>query len=223
MRKVFNLGDAGVPDGGSDELYTGDVGESQLSMQYYRDKVTEFQVTLNALDRAYNGALMVMNASSDASLNADLQAFLADFNNRKWQLKTTAQALNAGAEMINMAGGRMPELSIPNGLGLGPLIIPAATVAAIGVAASLVIWGNTWVKGLNDRLKRSQVIEAAQQIATQTGNTAVLNQVVAGISETDNAVATIDSSGFSSIAGTLKYAAIGLALFMAYRIYTQRS
>ena len=126
----------------------------------------------------------------------------------------TAEAINAGAAAINALGGRFPSLSIPGTLGLPPLIVPAAMVAAVGTAAALIVWGSQWVQGVNDRLKRAQIIDAAtpEQRAS----------IVAAMAESDNAVSVAGSSMLASLAPTVKWVAIGIGAFLLYRAYMSR-
>lgn len=205
------LGDAGVPGGGSDAAYTGDTGESSLSLQYYRNKVTEYQNTLNAIDKAANAAMIALD--SGALSEADAQALddsLYEYENNKTKMRLTAEAINAGAAAINSMGGRFPSLSIPTGLGLLPLAVPAATIAAIGVAAALVVWGNTWIKGVNERMKRSVVLDAIQDPGQKA-------QVAQAIALSDSAVQESEASSLSGIASILKWGALAVGGFLIYK------
>jgi hypothetical protein len=188
---------------------------SPFSMDYYRRKAVEFQQVLDALDRSYwaaSGALGT-GALDDATATA-LEAALADYDSRKGQLRLTAEAINAGAAAINSMGGRFPRLSIPGTLGLPPLLAPAALVAAIGAAAALIAWGSQWIAGVNDRLKRAQIIEG-----TSPANR---DAIVRAMAESDNAVNVAEGSFLASLAPTVKWVAIGIGAFLLYRAYSNR-
>lgn len=188
---------------------------SPFSMDYYRRKAVEFQQVLDALDRSYwaaSGALGT-GALDDATATA-LEAALADYESRKGSLRLTAEAINAGAATINAMGGRFPRLSIPGTLGLPPLLAPAALVAAIGAAAALIAWGSQWIAGVNERLKRAQIIEG-----TSPANR---DAIVRAIAESDNAVNVAEGSFLASLAPTVKWIAIGIGAFLLYRAYSNR-
>jgi hypothetical protein len=188
---------------------------SPFSMDYYRRKAVEFQQVLDALDRSYwaaSGALGT-GALDDATATA-LEAALADYESRKGQLRLTAEAINAGAAAINSMGGRFPRLSIPGTLGLPPLLAPAALIAAIGAAAALIAWGSQWIAGVNERLRRAQIIEG-----TSPANR---DAIVRAMAESDNAVNVAEGSFLASLAPTVKWVAIGIGAFLLYRAYSNR-
>ena len=188
---------------------------SPFAMDYYRRKAAEFQTTLDALDRTYWAASGALGTGAlDATTAAALESALSDYESRRTSLRVTAEAINAGAAAINALGGRFPSLSIPGTLGLPPLIVPAAMVAAVGTAAALIVWGSQWVQGVNDRLRRAQIIDAAtpEQRAS----------IVAAMAEADNAVSVAGSSMLASLAPTVKWLAIGIGAFLLYRAYMNR-
>lgn len=210
------LADAGIPGGNSDSMYTGETGESSLSLQYYRNKVTEFQATLNAIDKAANAAMIALD--SGALSEADAQALddsLFDYENSKTKMRLTAEAINAGAAAINSMGGRFPSLSVPAGLAAFPLVVPAATIAAIGVAAALVVWGNTWIRGVNERLKRSVVLDAIQNPDQKA-------QVAQAMALSDSAVQESEASSLSGIASILKWGALAVGGFLLYKQFVAK-
>jgi len=188
---------------------------SPFAMDYYRQKAAEFQTTLDALDRTYWAASGALGTGAlDATTAAALEAALSDYESRRTALRVTAEAINAGAAAINALGGRFPQLSIPGTLGLPPLVAPAALVAAIGTAAALIVWGSQWLSGVNDRLRRAQVIDAAtpEQRA----------RIVEAMAESDNAISVASSSFLASLAPTVKWVAIGIGAYLIYRAYTNR-
>lgn len=188
---------------------------SPLAMDYYRNKAREFQQVLDALDRSYWAASGAIGTGAlDEATATALEAALADYESRKGQLRLTAEAINAGAAAINSMGGRFPRLSIPGTLGLPPLLAPAALVAAIGAAAALIAWGSQWIAGVNDRLKRAQIIEG-----TSPANR---DAIVRAMAESDNAVNVAEGSFLASLAPTVKWIAIGIGAFLLYRVYSNR-
>jgi len=201
------LGDAGSHD---DASYTGETGDSVISVQYARNKVTEFQQTLQALDQGYQAALAALAVPGlDDSTRADLQSLVDEFEGKRWILRTTGEAINLGAAAFNAAGGRLPVLSIPQTLGFLPaLSIPM--IAAVGTAAALIAWGRTWLQGLNDRLKLAQQLDAQ----TTPEAKAALAQATA---LADSAAATANGTGLAALMPLLKWGAIGLGGFLLFR------
>jgi hypothetical protein len=188
---------------------------SPFAMDYYRNKAREFQELIIALDRSYWAASGALGTGAlDATTAAALEAALSDYESRRTTLRVTAEAINAGAAAINALGGRFPQLSIPGTLGLPPLVAPAALVAAIGTAAALIVWGSQWMSGVNDRLRRAQVIDAAtpEQRA----------RIVEAMADSDNAVSVASGSFLASLAPTAKWIAIGIGAFLLYRAYSNR-
>lgn len=209
----MSLGEVWIPGEDSEETYTGEAGESKFSMQYYRNTARRFQEVLNQLDRAAGQvATVIADPNVPQSLVGELSAMLDEFDWKKSVLKGTAEAINAGAATINAVGGRFPELSIPSGLGAVPLLLPAGTVAAIGVAAGLITWGVTWLAGVNERLK------LALQYEQMTPDTR--DRVAAAQVQVESAAAAAQDSPLASIAGIVKWAALGLAAYLAYNAFT---
>lgn len=209
------LGDA-IPGGNTDVLYSGETGESVFSMQYYRDKAREFQSILNQLDAGQWAAQLALAANIDDELTADLQAMLDEFYAKRGLYKATAEAINMGAAAINSAGGRFPQLSIPSGLGLIPLL-PAVAVGAIATAATLIAWGVTWLQGLNQRLARAQVLDAVRNDPEKAA------ALASAMAASDNALAAASESPLTSIAGIVKWGALAFGAYLVWRAYSTRS
>lgn len=226
MQKLQRLGDYWEPGVDPEESYTGDSGSSMTGIQYYRNKAREFQEVLNAVDIA-SGSLAASIYELDAysvaqaatgqdptateMLDAELYSLLDEYESKKTVFRATAEAINLGASGINALGGRFPELSIPTGLG-APIIVPVAMIAAIGVAAGLIVWGNTWLSSVGDRM----------EIAVQAGlisDPVARDAFVARIGEIKAQAAAASGSGLSNIASMVKWGAIGLGLLLAYQAF----
>ena len=186
---------------------------SRFELDYYRQKAVEFQQMIVALDRSYYAAsgALATGALDEASVDA-LTAAVQEYEGKRLLLRTTAEAINAGSAVINGLGGRFPVLSIPGTLGLPPIIAPAALIAAIGAAAALIMWGSQWIKGVNERLRRAQLIEGASPDQRDA--------VVRAIVDSDNSVSVSEGSFLASLAPTVKWVAIGIGAFLLYRAYT---
>lgn len=211
-RRLRALGD--VPGGYSDDLYTGDAGDSALSLQYYRNKVAEFQSVLEAVDRGARAIELALEADGldDATWSA-LYDDLDQYESRRVLLRTTAQAINAGAAAINAVGGRFPVLSIPAGLGIVP-VLPVAAIAAVATAATLIAWGLAWLSGVNERLRQAQLLEALPEESRAKLAEATLIS--------DNALRTAEASPWGSIASMVKWGAIAVGAFFLIRVIKER-
>jgi hypothetical protein len=203
------LGDAGVSN--SDALYSGETGDSVFSVQYYRNKASEFQSVLNQVDATSRAAQAAIEAGTSPALSADLADMLSDYDSKKLLFRGTAEAINAGAEVFNALGGRFPQLSIPAGLGLAPLVIPAATVAAIGVAAGLIIWGSQWVAGVVQRMETEQLLGY--------GTPEQKADLARELARARSAQMLASESPLQSISGVVKWGAIALLGWMAWQAF----
>ena len=204
---VNTLGDLGPKD---DASYTGDVSNSAWSMDYYRSKITDFQSVLQAVDQGYRAAQSALASGGlDATTADELQVMCDDYLSRRFTLKATAEAINAGAAAFNAMGGRLPSLSIPAGLGLAPAL-PFAAIAAIGTAAVLISWGRDWIRGVNDRLKTAQLL-AAQESPEKAASLAQ------SIAQSDAAIAIAENSGVAALAPVLKWGAFALGAWLLWK------
>jgi len=195
-----------------DATYTGDVSASPISMDYWRTKAQEFQSTLNALDQAYIAALRVFNSGIDPDNSTGIADSIAEYESQRYTLKVTAEAINLGAATVNAAGGRFPPLAIPQTLGLVPLLMPAAAIAALGAAGALIVWGKTWLDGVNQRLMLAQALDAQatpEQRAT----------LAASVIQTQNAISESESMGIGALAPLLKWGAIAVGAYFAWRAF----
>lgn len=196
-----------------DATYTGDTGDSVLSLQYYRNKANEFQEVLTAIDAAAASAQYLLEYGGDADLSAAMEEALAEYDARRWELAAAVQAVNAGASVLNAMDIRFPVLSLPPGLGVAPIVLPvgalAAVAAATAAAATLIVWGRSWIQGVNDRQKFALTMGAIQDPDERA-------RIAAEIARTDAAVAQANSASWSDdLVGIAKWAALGLLGFLA--------
>lgn len=213
-----SLGDAGASN--DDASYTGDTGDSVLSMQYYIDKANQFQLVMNSLDAAATAAENMLAIAQEADLTGmgvgdpsiadDLVGYLNDFYDKRYQFRLTAEAINAGANTINAVGGRFPVLSIPSGLGIAPVVMGAVALGALATAAALIAWGNTWLKGLNARMATAA---SAAMIDDPDKKAAFLTQAATA----QAAMEAADDSPITTIANIVKWGAIAGAVYLAFK------
>lgn len=193
----------------SDEGYTGDVSTSPVSLDYWRSKAREFQTVLNSLDLAYGAAREIMNLPVDQDTADYMSQAVWEYEGRRAGIKAIAEAVNAAAATVNAMGGRMPSLSIPQTLGVPPLVIGAGAIAAFGAMAAAIVWGREWIIGVNQRAQSMQLL---QEVAPEDRSAAARAAL-----EIQSAASVSSESTFSAIAGYVKWGAIALAAWLAWR------
>lgn len=181
---------------------------SPLQLDYYRQKIIEFQNVLVQLDQAADGAQGLVDLQiNDPELNDDLNSLLAEYDLKKGFFRTAAEGLNFAISGVNLIGANFPSVQVPRGLNAIPLVAAAGIAAALAVAAGLVVWGRDWIKAVNERAARSQILQAIPEGAQRT---AAANELL----KIDGAVKEADASPLGSIANIVKYIAIaGLIYF----------
>lgn len=194
-----------------DYHYTGDVSTSPLSMDYYRSKVREFQSTLNALDETFQA---VQSALASGALTAqgqnELIQWAREFQSKRLAFKATAETINAAAATVNALGGRLQPVSLPPALAALPLM-PLAAVAAFGTAAVLVSWGVAAIRAARDVLETQTMLELVPE--------AQRADVIRSINDVRRAEAQASGTGIAAFAPVLKWGAIALVAFLAYRAF----
>jgi hypothetical protein len=195
-----------------DAGYEGEQSTSALSLDYYRQKATEFQAVMNGLDKAYAVMVELYEAPISEDFRAELEQRFTEFESKRSQFKVTAEAINAAAGLINGLGGRFPQLSIPGTLGLPPLLIPAGIVAAIATAGALAYWGREFVTNFADLLRRRQLLEAQSSPEEKAALARAMQQA-------DQAQALTDSGPWAAIGSATKWIVLGVGAYLAYRIW----
>lgn len=207
------LGDARMPN--DDASYEGEQSTSLLSMDYYRNKAREFQVLMNALDEGYRAAANTLQIGVDDETAAYLRDWIAEFESRRGYLRTIAEGINLASNAINSAGGRMPVLSVPNTLGLVPIAIGAAGVAAFAAAAAAITWGAQFISGLNQRMAQAQLLDAASPAAR--------DRIAVEVSRVQAANSAFGMSSLTALAPLLKWGAVAVAAWMAWKMLAPRT
>lgn len=181
---------------------------SPLQLDYYRQKIVEFQNVLIQLDMAADGAQGLIDLQiNDPELNDDLNSLLAEYDLKKGFFRTTAEGLNFAISGVNLIGANFPSVQVPRGLNAVPLVAAAGIAAALAVAAGLVVWGRDWIKAVNERAARSQILQAIPEGAQRAAAAQELLKI-------DGAVKEADASPLGSIAQIVKWVAIaGLVYF----------
>lgn len=181
---------------------------SPLQLDYYRQKIVEFQNVLVQMDSAADGAQGLLDLGlDDPELENDLNGLLADYDLKKGFFRTAAEGLNFAISGVNMIGGNFPSVKIPSGMNAVPVIAAAGVAAALAVAAGLIVWGRDWIKSVDERARRSQILQALPEGSQRA-------QAAREMQKIDGAVREADQSPLASIAQIVKWVAIaGLVYF----------
>ena len=181
---------------------------SPLQLDYYRQKINEFQSVLVQMDDAAQGAQGLIDLQiDDAELIYDLNGLLAEYDLKKGFFRTTAESLNFAISGVNLIGANFPSIQVPRGLNAVPLAAAAGIAAGLAVAAGLVIWGRDWIKSVDERARRAQILEAIPNEARRSDAARELLRI-------DGALRESEASPLTSIAELVKYVAIaGLIYF----------
>jgi hypothetical protein len=187
---------------------------SPVSLTYYQQKIVEFQNLLNGMDAAAKAAQSALWDDIDPTLSKDLQDYLDDFDSKKWEFRAAAEALNLAINGANLVGGDFQNITVPNTLGLVPLVAAGVIAAAVATAAALIVWGNTWLQGLNQRLRDKELLESVTDPAKR-------DQLIAAQVAVEQAAVEASASPLSSISNIVKWLAIGAVAYFAFSAYKQ--
>ena len=180
---------------------------SPIQLDYYRQKIVEFQNVLVQMDAAAEGAGDLIYIVDDVALLEDLNALLAEYDLKKGYFRTAAEALNLAISGVNLVGANFPQVKIPRGMNAIPLVAAAGIAAALAVAAGLIVWGRDWIKSVDERARRSQILAALPDGPLRA-------QAAQAMAKIDGAVREADASPLGSIASIVKWVAIaGLVYF----------
>lgn len=184
------------------------------AISYYQQKINEFQNLLNSMDAAARAAQSALWDDIDPKLSEDLQTYLDEFDGKKWEYKAAAEALNLAINGANLVGGEFTPIAIPTTLGVIPLVTAGVIAAAVATAAALIVWGNTWLQGLNQRLRDKELIESVSDPAKR-------DQLIAAQVAVEQAAVEANASPLSSISNIVKWLAIGAVAYFAFSAYKQ--
>lgn len=180
---------------------------------YFRDKALEFQQLINALDATSREVDMLIGALPESALLDELVDQKAALEGKKGQIKLVAEAVNFAANGLNQLGANLPTVNLPQTLGAVPLVVAGAGAAAIAAAAAIIIWGKAWIDGINQRLRNAELLASVPE--------ADRGKVAEAILKTDVALAQANESPLASVAGIVKWIAIGAVAFFAYQAFQQ--
>jgi hypothetical protein len=194
------------------DLYTGECYDPNSlsrfgSLDYYRDRVREMQVSLNALDAAAQEMQRIVALPLPPAEYALAVDWLTDFDSTRSRLVTAAQAINLAADAANAVGVRMPVLSIPQRLAAVPPVAIAAVAAAIGAGAWALAYAADKIAAYRTIAQRTQMIMSLPESERAA--------VAAGLNRVD--LAQAQASPLVQVANILKWVALGVAGWFAFR------
>jgi len=199
--------DPGTGDGWDAPI---EVPPTPFSIDYYKQKVIEFQDLLNRLQQAREATIGLVDYGP-VEIKGELTALLDELDAKIWRYKATAEALNFGINGLNRAGAGFPTLKIPNGLGVAPIAVAAGIGAAIAVAASLVVWGYTWITRSNDLAKQAMLYGyLTPEIRAKVAQDQLKIQQAADASL---------QSPLTSVANIAKWVSIAAVAYFAYQAF----
>ena len=186
-----------------------------LQLDYYRQKIVEFQNVLVQMDSAAEGAQGLIDIGvSDLSLLEDLNALLAEYDLKKGYFRTAAEGLNFAISGVNLVGADFPKVKIPRGMNAIPIIAAAGIAAALAVAAGLIVWGRDWIKSVDERARRSQILEALPQGPQRTAAAQAMAQI-------DGAVRQAEESPLASVANIVKWVAVAAVIYFGLQSFKE--
>lgn len=177
---------------------------------YYRDKIREFQVSLNQLSDTAEQMRALAALPIAPEYNQDVYDWLDAYEAKRWQFVTTAEAINAASQTANALGIRMPVLSLPQGLNAAPLAI-AGVAGAVAAAAALIAWATDMIVSARAIAGRMAIIEGLSPD----------QQAVALKAEQEIARAQASNTPLSQIATVVKWGAIVVAGFFALQAWRE--
>ena len=179
-------------------------------LNYYQKKVAEFQQAVNSVDTAAYGLRMLLDLDISDDARLPVLQMLGELEQKKSQIKTAAETVNAASSLANQFGISLPKVNVQTlgALPLVPLAVAGTIAAALYAIASLVSWITDWIN-------RSSVV--AQTIAAAADlPPAQKAQVLSAIQATETAKAQT-TTGLGSVANIVKYVAFAAVAFFAYQ------
>lgn len=194
---------------------TVDTSQTQpTDINYYQKKVAEFQQAVNAVDTAAYGLRMLLDLDISDDARLPILAQLSELEQKKSQIKTAAETVNAASTLANQLGITLPKVNVQTlgALPLVPLAIAGTIAAAIYAMANLVTWITDWI---NRSSVVAQTIAAAADLPPDQKA-----QVLSAIQATETAKAQA-TTGLGSVANIVKYVAFAAVAFFAYQAFVK--
>ena len=187
---------------------------SPLNAAYYQNKINQFQQVLYDMDNAAQAATSIVMdyGDIDPAVTDQMIAALDDFNAKKGEFKTAAEALNGAVALANSMGLDFQAVNIPANLGVVPIVAIAGLVAA---AATLCTWGKLWIDHLDATAKLEQMQKYAAAIQDPTTRDALLTN----LSTISASQSSIDNSLAGNAATMVKWVAIAALAYFGLQAF----
>ena len=182
---------------------------SVFSVDYYRNKVTEFQNVLLEMDAAAAIARQMIQDDVSPEITAGYQADIQAFEGKKGQFRAAAEALNFAISGANLVGGGFTPVRVPGQLAALPVAVIAGVAAAVAVAGGLIIWGRDWIAGVNQRTLELARLETLSPEARE--------RVIRAQQELEAAQNRAEGSPITAIAGAAKWIGWAVAAYFIWR------
>lgn len=197
------------------EILYGDVGyegvspdPSIFSIDYYRNRVREFQESLNRTAAIADVFQTLPWYAIDEQSFEAVTAWLDDYYTRRAWILSAAEGVNLLAQGANAVGIRFPVVSIPQGLNALPPLLAVAGIAALTAIVAVVEWSA--VK------QRDAANIAAQLRIVGTLPEDQRAALLQGVQQVQNIAA--QGSLSATIANAVKWIAIGAGVFFAGKL-----
>jgi hypothetical protein len=195
-----------------------------LSLDYYRQKVQEFQQVFNSLDETMRNLYEVGTiayAAGDSQMIAEYENLYSQAESKLATFRGTAEAINMASQGINSAGVQFPAVQVPFGLGVLPAVPLAAAAAAIAVAVQLIVWAKEFWRTVRELIQRAQYMRVIEMLPEGDRAAALetfrKTEVQAQIAESQ-----ANASPVNAIATIGKWGAVAFIGFLAYKAWSNR-
>jgi hypothetical protein len=204
---VWGAFDPGTGEGWDEPI---NIPATPLSVDYYKQKVVEFQNLLNNLQSAREGMIGLADYGP-VEYRPALTALLDELDEKIGRYKAVAETLNFGINGLNRAGAGFPTLKVPSGLGILPMAVAGGIGAAVAVASVLILWGYDWIKRsqyVADQIRLMGYLPPEQRA-----------RVAADILKVETAAKASAESPLTSVANITKWVSIAAVAYFAYQAF----
>ena len=182
-----------------------------FSVDYYRNKVAEFQAVLLEMDASAAIARQMIQDDVSPEITAGYQEDIQAFDAKKGQFRAAAEALNFAISGANLVGGNFRPVRVPGQLAALPVAVIAGVAAAVAVAGGLIIWGRDWIAGINQRTREAARLSTLSPEARE--------RVILAQQELEAAEARANASPITAIAGAAKWVGWAVAAYFVWRAF----
>lgn len=185
-----------------------------VNLNYYEKKVQEFQQTVNAVDEAAYGLRMLLDLNITDDQRLPVLALLSDFEQKKSELRTAGESINAASALANTIGLKLPQVNLQTlgALPLVPIGVGAAIAGALFLIGGLVTWMVNWINEAN---------EAVDLLSKLEGLTPEQRTQVLIAKETTAQAKAKTSTGLANISQIVQWIALAGVAYFAYSAFVK--